>query len=163
MNDARIDARKDGKALAPIEIELEAPARVLGKPVRHQSLWILLRLWLAAQAGEGWVREAQLREQFASARNLRMVISRAYGDFARWGLRVGWGKDRTRDPDLLPLAGRNRGPYWLVDGEAPVERRRRHRRRRSVPRRCRCGRERLDRACRTGCGGRRRVSPCHAG
>jgi hypothetical protein len=123
MNDARIDARKDGRIDArigtPIEIELEAPARVQGKPVRHQSLWILLRLWLAAQAGEGWVREAQLREQFASARNLRMVISRAYGDFARWGLRVGWGKDRARDPDLLPLAGRNRGPYWLVDGEAP--------------------------------------------
>ncbi|MFZ2752598.1 MAG: hypothetical protein WAZ48_04030, partial [Lysobacteraceae bacterium] len=103
-----------------IDIELAAPACVQGQPVRHQSLWILLRLWLAAQSGDGsgWVRETQLRDQFANARNLRMVISRAYADFARWGLRVGWGTDRSRDPDLLPLAGRNRGPYWLGEGEA---------------------------------------------
>jgi len=86
--------------------------------VRPQSLWLLLRLWWAAQSGEGWVREAQLRERFAGARNLRMIVSRAYSDFARWGLRVGWGTDRERDPDLLPLAGRNRGPYWLAEGEA---------------------------------------------
>ena len=101
-----------------IEIELGTPPRVQGQPVRHQSLWILLRLWLAAQSGEGWLRETQLREQFANTRNLRMVISRAYADFARLGLRVGWGTDRSRAPDLLPLAGRNRGPYWLADGEA---------------------------------------------
>ncbi len=110
------DRRNAGR----IDIELAAPACVQGQPVRHQSLWILLRLWLAAQSGDGsgWVRETQLREQFANARNLRMVISRAYADFARWGLRVGWGTDRSRDPDLLPLAGRNRGPYWLGEGEA---------------------------------------------
>ncbi|MFZ5636315.1 MAG: hypothetical protein ACOY82_06965 [Pseudomonadota bacterium] len=101
-----------------IAIELAAPAQVQGAPARHQSLWLLLRLWLAAQSGEGWVREAQLREQFANARNLRMIVSRAYTDFARWGLRVGWGTDRGRDPDLLPLAGRNRGPYWLAEGQA---------------------------------------------
>lgn len=101
-----------------LDIELGAPPQVQARPVRQQSLWILLRLWLAAVSGEGWLRETQLREQFATARNLRMVISRAYADFARWHLRVGWGTDRERDPDLLPLAGRNRGPYWLVDGEA---------------------------------------------
>lgn len=103
-----------------LRIELGTPPKVQGQSVRLQSLWILLRLWLAAQSGEGsgWLRESQLREQFASARNLRMVISRAYADFARWGLSVGWGTDRSRPPDLLPLAGRNRGPYWLADGEA---------------------------------------------
>jgi hypothetical protein len=100
-----------------VDIELGTPAQVLGRPVRHQSLWILLRLWLASQSGEGWLRETQLRERFANARNLRMVISRAYADFARWGLRVGWGTDRERDPELLLLAGRNRGPYWLAEGE----------------------------------------------
>lgn len=109
---------QESMRLERIEIKLETPARVLGKPVRQQSLWILLRLWLAAQAGEGWLRETELREQFANARNLRMVISRAYADFARWGLRVGWGKDRSRAPELLSLAGRNRGPYWLAEGEA---------------------------------------------
>jgi hypothetical protein len=102
----------------PIAIELGSPAQVQGEPARHQSLWLLLRLWLAAQSGQGWVREAQLREQYANARNLRMIVSRAYRDFARWGLRVGWGTDRARDPDLLPLTGRNRGPYWLAEGEA---------------------------------------------
>lgn len=108
----------ESAASEAVAIELGAPAQVQGAAARHQSLWLLLRLWLAAQSGEGWVREAQLREQFANARNLRMIVSRAYTDFARWGLRVGWGTDRGRDPDLLPLAGRNRGPYWLAEGQA---------------------------------------------
>ena len=101
-----------------IEIELGTSPKVAGGPVRQQSLWILLRLWLAAQMGEGWVRESQLREQFSNARNLRMVISRAFSDFSRWGLQVGWGKDRARSPELLSLSGRNRGPFWLADHEA---------------------------------------------
>lgn len=108
----------DASARGDIAIELGTPSLVQDAPVRHQSLWVLLRLWLAAQSGEGWLREAQLRERFANARNLRMIVSRAYADFARWGLRVGWGTDRARDPDLLPLAGRNRGPFWLAEGEA---------------------------------------------
>ncbi len=103
-----------------IEIELSSPPQVRGQPARPQTLWLLMRLWLAARTGDGtgWVREAQLRERFSNARNLRMVISRAYADFARWEIQVGWGTDRSRSPDLLPLAGRNRGPYWLVPGEA---------------------------------------------
>lgn len=103
-----------------IEIELGAPPQVRGKPVRQQSLWILLRLWLAArtQGESGWVREVQLREQFSATRNLRMIISRAYADFACWGVRVGWGIDRARPLNMLPLTGRNRGPHWLARGEA---------------------------------------------
>lgn len=118
----RAPNRRRASATAPnareIEIELGTPARVRGQPARHQSLWLLLRLWLAAQSGEGWVRESQVRERFPNARHLRMIVSRAFGDFAQWGLRVGWGTDRERDPDLLPLPGRSRGPYWLADGEA---------------------------------------------
>jgi tetratricopeptide (TPR) repeat protein len=103
-----------------IKIELSHPAKVKGEPARQQSLWFLLRLWLAAQSNEGstWVRETQLRERFSAARNLRMMISRAFSDFTRWGVRVGWGTDANRQPDMLPLAGRNRGPYWLAHGEA---------------------------------------------
>jgi hypothetical protein len=101
-----------------IEIELGTTSKVQGRPARPQSLWLLLRLWLAAQSGEGWVREVQLREHVAGARHLRMVISRAYADFARWGVRVGWGTDRERAPEVLAVAGRNRGPYWLASGEA---------------------------------------------
>ena len=72
--------RAPAKATAAreIEIELGTPARVQGEPARHQSLWLLLRLWLATQTGEGWVREAQVRERFPNARNLRMIVSRAY-------------------------------------------------------------------------------------
>jgi predicted kinase len=103
-----------------IRIELSHPAKVKGQAARQQSLWFLLRLWLAAQSNEGstWVRETQLRERFSAARNLRMMISRAFSDFSRWGIQVGWGTDATRQPDMLPLAGRNRGPYWLAYGEA---------------------------------------------
>ena len=114
----RHDAARMKKTQDRIDIELGIAPKVAGGPVRQQSLWILMRLWLAAQMGEGWVRESQLREQFSNARNLRMVISRAFADFSRWGLRVGWGKDRTRATDLLPLSGRNRGPFWLAEGEA---------------------------------------------
>ena len=118
----RAQNRRRASATPPaardIEIELGTPARVQSQPARHQSLWLLLRLWQASQSGEGWVRESQVRERFPNARHLRMIVSRAYGDFAQWGLRVGWGIDRERDPDLLPLAGRSRGPYWLADGEA---------------------------------------------
>lgn len=103
-----------------IKIELGSAPRLQGQPVRRQSLWLLLRLWLAAKTedGAGWVREAELRERFAATRNLRMVISRAYADFERWGVRVGWGKDRDRPLHMLPLAGRSRGPHWLARGEA---------------------------------------------
>lgn len=105
---------------AVIEIELSAPLRVQGRPARQQSLWLLLSLWMAARTGDGsgWVRETQLRRRFPATRNLRMVVSRAYADFGRWGVRVGWGKDRGRAPELLSLSGRNRGPYWLAAGEA---------------------------------------------
>ncbi|WP_242108672.1 hypothetical protein [Luteimonas aquatica] len=103
-----------------IRIELGSVPRLQGQAVRQQSLWLLLRMWLAAsQDGDaGWVRERELRERFAATRNLRMVISRAYADFERWGVRAGWGKDRERPLHMLPLAGRSRGPYWLAPGEA---------------------------------------------
>lgn len=106
-----------------IEIELRAPARLNRQPVPQQSLWLLLRLW-CIDAGHdpqaaGWLRESQLRERFGAARsNPRMLISRAFADFARWGVRVGWGVQRDRPLAMLALAGRNRGPFWLAPGEA---------------------------------------------
>lgn len=108
-----------------IEIDLGAPPRVGQLVARPQSLWLLLRMWWATQhpdAGastdDGWVREAQLRARFAQSRNLRMLISRAFVDFAQWGVAVGWGLDRSRAPELLSLNARCRGPFWLVDGQA---------------------------------------------
>jgi hypothetical protein len=103
-----------------IVIELSAPARLQNKPVRQQSLWFLLKLWLSSQSGDGsgWLRAAELREQFSSTRHIRMLVSRAFIDFAHWGLRVGWGKDRSKPCEMLAISGRNRGPFWLLAGEA---------------------------------------------
>lgn len=103
-----------------ISVDLQAPARVNGVVAAPQSLWFALRLWLIASdanSSERWLRSETLRERAARNRNPRMMISRAFADFARWGLRVGWGTDPTRDPALLAIGGRSRGPFWLAAGE----------------------------------------------
>lgn len=103
-------------------IELSAPARVDGRPVSPQSLWLLLRLWLVATGADphspGWLRAAEVREHFARARsNPRMLVSRAFTDFDRWSVRVGWGTQVDRPLSMLSRAGRSRGPFWLAPGE----------------------------------------------
>lgn len=108
-----------GEAL--ISVDLQSPARVNGVVAAPQSLWFALRLWLTAieaNSAERWLRSEALRERAERSRNPRMMISRAFADFARWGLRVGWGTDTSRDPALLPIGGRSRGPFWLAAGEA---------------------------------------------
>lgn len=104
-------------------IELSAPVRLDGRPVSPQSLWLLLRLWVVASGADphspGWLRAADVREHFARARsNPRMLVSRAFADFGRWGIRVGWGTQLDRPLSMLSLAGRSRGPFWLAPGEA---------------------------------------------
>ena len=113
-----------------IRIMLDTPARVWiesfpdqkpgGIKLRPQSLWLLLRLWLATQSadGSGWVRAIEIRERFATAQNLRMLISRAFADFERLGLRAGWGKDRSIPCELLGQSRRSQGPFWLAAGES---------------------------------------------
>lgn len=102
-----------------IQIDLQTPGRVNAQPVRQQSLWLLLRMWWAAQPGQressgGWVRESELRARFPGARHVRMLVSRAFADFAQWGVCAGWGLDPQRDPQVLPLGQRSRGPFWLA-------------------------------------------------
>lgn len=104
-----------------INVDLQPPARVNGVAAAPQSLWFALRLWLMAtesKPGESWLRSETLRERGRQTSNPRMMISRAFADFARWGLRVGWGTDPSRDPALLGVSGRSRGPYWLARAEA---------------------------------------------
>ncbi|HEY9104913.1 hypothetical protein [Chitinimonas sp.] len=104
----------------PLAIELASPQTVAGCRAAYQSLWLLVRLVQAQAQGVGMelVRLAELRQQFPDTRNLRMLISRAYKDFARWGVRVGWGDDPGRDPRFLNPDGRSQGPFWLPAGEA---------------------------------------------
>lgn len=109
-------------AITPIRIELSRPPRVNGVAASSQSLWFALRLWLAvAQADSGrprWLRTEALRDRYAATRNPRMVVSRAFADFARWELSVGWGRNLERPIAMLPLRGRSQGPFWLPQGES---------------------------------------------
>lgn len=101
-----------------LTIQLLPPARVNDQVARPQSLWLLLRLCLAADAptGEDWLLADELRDAHPQASHLRMLISRAFADFAMWGISVGWGLDRSREPSWLARAKRNRGPFWLAPG-----------------------------------------------
>lgn len=102
-----------------VTVQLLPPAQVNQQIARPQSLWLLLRLCLAADApaGEDWLLADELREAHPQASHLRMLISRAFADFAAWGVQVGWGLDRSREPQWLTPARRNRGPFWLAPGE----------------------------------------------
>lgn len=101
-----------------LRIELDRPARVGGQPAATQSLWLLLALWQAGQrGGAGLVEVEAFDQRFGPARNPRMRITRAFADFERWGLRVGWGPRITPRLSTLPLAARSRGPFWLAAGE----------------------------------------------
>ena len=103
-----------------IIIELTAPQTVNGERASWQSLWTLVRLHYLqlADPASPLLRLAELRQQFPGARNLRMCISRAYRDFAAWGVQAGWGEDTVRDPRLLNTEGRSQGPFWLARGAA---------------------------------------------
>ncbi|MGQ5522011.1 hypothetical protein ACUHMQ_01995 [Chitinimonas sp. PSY-7] len=103
-----------------LQIELTSPQKVSGSRAPYQSLWMLVRMCQAHRSGEadGLVRLAELRQQFIDTRSLRMVVSRAYRDFARWGVRAGWGESSTRDPRFLNPEGRSQGPFWLPLEEA---------------------------------------------
>lgn len=103
---------------ALIHIDLSAPYRVDGQPARYQSVWLLARIWHAQRAGEGSVPASAVRCAFPAAANLRMLVSRAFADFARWQVAVGWGADARRDPDTANPAHRSRGPFWITAASA---------------------------------------------
>jgi len=106
--------------MTPLHIELTAPQAVNGKRAPYQSLWLLVRLYYARrfEAASGIVRLADLRQQFTDTRSLRMFISRAFKDFARWDVQVGWGEDVAADPRFLNQDRRSQGPFWLQENEA---------------------------------------------
>lgn len=101
-----------------VRIELRPPCQVDGRPARYQSLWLLLRLYYADRQRAGPVPVSALLARFPGAAKLRMMVSRAYADYRAWDVSVGWGRHADRDPALLELAGRSRGPFWLAPGEA---------------------------------------------
>ncbi|UXY15062.1 hypothetical protein N8I74_17375 [Chitiniphilus purpureus] len=119
--------RLDGGAVHPPSplsqgpvVELTTPQTVDGRRAPFQSLWLLVRLVQAAQAGEPRVAVAELSGAISEAKTLRMVISRAFRDFAAWGVSAGWGDDAARDPRFLNVERRSQGPFWLAAGDMPV-------------------------------------------
>ncbi|MGR9605181.1 hypothetical protein ACU808_09180 [Pandoraea sputorum] len=108
-------------SLAPaLVVRLDAPQKIDGQPVRYQSLWLLMRVYYAAHFEASPVTLASLKVRFGQAGlggDLRMLISRAFSDFARWDVAVGWGDDRHADVRLLPTRGRGKGPFWLAAHE----------------------------------------------
>jgi hypothetical protein len=96
-----------------IEIDFTPPYRVNGNSVRFQSLWLLLRVYYAQQTEGASVPVSAVQARFPGNANLRMMISRAFADFAKWGVAVGWGHDRSLQPALLPPIRRSRGPFWM--------------------------------------------------
>lgn len=103
----------------PVVVELSAPQSVNGTRAAYQSVWLLVRLHHATLASpqRPLVYADDLRERMSNARTLRMAIARAFQDFGRWQLQVGWGEDASRDPRFLNLEGRSQGPFWLAAHE----------------------------------------------
>lgn len=101
-----------------VVIDLAPPYRVDGQPARYQSVWLLARIWHAQRTHGESLPAAVVQARFADAANLRMLVSRAFADFARWGIPVGWGVGRDGEPDSANPAGRSRGPFWMTAGTA---------------------------------------------
>ncbi|VVD61664.1 hypothetical protein PCA20602_00139 [Pandoraea capi] len=119
-SDTASDTASGAPPHAPLVVRLDTPQKVDGQPVRYQSLWLLMRVYYAALYENTAVSLASLKIRFghaAIAGDLRMLISRAFSDFARWGIAVGWGDDRHMDVRLLPTRGRGKGPFWLATHE----------------------------------------------
>lgn len=100
----------------PLIVDLSPPCRVDGQPARPQSVWLLARLRYAQLAGEDGVTAATVRARFARAADIRMPVSRAFADFRRWQVAVGWGLERGTAPARLDPARRSQGPFWLAPG-----------------------------------------------
>lgn len=102
-----------------INIELAAPQTVNGQRAPWQSLRVLVYLHYLQASGVdgGMLRLSELRKQFPESANLRMCISRAFKDFVKWGVLVGWGEELIRDPRMLNQDGRSQGPFWLAASE----------------------------------------------
>lgn len=109
-----------------IHIDLTAPYTVDGRTARYQSVWLLARIWLAVSRDREDLGVAIVRARFAEAANVRMIVSRAFGDFSQWGIAVGWGhgwRDGGRDNKTIDIAAlradrRSRGPFWMTSATA---------------------------------------------
>lgn len=101
-----------------ISIELAPRPTVQGLAARYQSLWLLLRLYYATRTGQENLPVAHIQARFPGQKNLRMMISRAFADFGKWDIEVGWGWDQSCAHAALALKNRSRGPFWMPEPQA---------------------------------------------
>lgn len=87
--------------------------RVDNMPARYQSLWLLVAVYHAQKCGKAVLPVSMLRARFPGKSNWRMLISRAFADFERWNVKVGWGDDISSNFSLLNRRQRSRGPFWI--------------------------------------------------
>ncbi|WP_425054287.1 hypothetical protein [Pseudomonas abyssi] len=99
-----------------INIEISPTLRVNAIAARYQSLWLLVAICHACRTGKVSLPVHIVRARFPGKANWRMLISRAFSDFGRWGVDVGWGHDVSRDVRLLDLRQRSQGPFWVDAG-----------------------------------------------
>ena len=105
-------------APAAIDIDIASRPTVWGLPVRYQSLWLLLRLYYARRTGQENLPVAHIQARFPGQKNIRMMISRAFADFRKWGIEIGWGWDQSCAHAALALKNRSRGPFWMPEPQA---------------------------------------------
>ncbi len=105
------------KASAIFPVELRLPFRLSDRPVRFQSLWLLVRIYYSQTYERSSLPIAVVQARFPGKANLRMLISRAFSDFSQWGIAAGWGADQ-REPALLNPSRRSHGPFWLTEQSA---------------------------------------------
>jgi len=101
-----------------ITINLDRPLVVDGLPARHQSVWLLLRICHAQKKGQGPVPASCVQARYPGSANLRMLVSRAFRDFAAWGVEVGWGNSIGVSVALLNTSRRSQGPFWMTQTQA---------------------------------------------
>ncbi|WP_293932511.1 hypothetical protein [Iodobacter sp.] len=102
------------KPLSPIVIELSTPYLAGDEPLRYQSLWLLVRMVYAQQIEKRLLTAAIIRANFPQAQAIRMLISRAFAEYSRLHITVGWGHDQQLNVAMLNPAQRSRGPFWLT-------------------------------------------------
>lgn len=106
-------------AHSSITIEIAPALRVNGTAVRYQSLWLLVATCHAQRSGKAALPVSMLRARFPGKANWRMLISRAFSDFEKWGIAVGWGQDVSCSVVLLNRRRRSQGPFWIDAGTLP--------------------------------------------
>ncbi len=95
----------------PVIVDISRPFSINGQSCARFTAWLLAAV--ATRAGVGAVERSEAAAQVARPGGLAMAISRAFVDFARSGVPVGWGVDCAADPGSLATRGRSQGPFWI--------------------------------------------------